>query len=54
MANTDLRYSHKAKLLHILLVAMVTVFPKQQGYSLIHYATKNTCAKYELELLSCC
>ena len=35
MSNTDLSYSHKAELLHSLLVAVVTVLPWQQGYLLI-------------------
>ena len=39
----DLRYSHKAELLHSLLVAMVTV---------LCIATKNICAKYEVKPLS--
>ena len=31
----DLRCSHKAELLHSLLVAMATVLPWQQGYLLL-------------------
>ena len=50
--NMDLRYSHKAELLNRFLVAMVTVFPLQQGYSLMYYVTKDIFAKYELEILS--
>ena len=48
----DLRYSHKAELLHSLLVTMVTVLPCQQGYLIICIGTKNICAKYEVKLLS--
>ena len=49
----DLRYSHKAELLHSLLVDMVKVLPWQQGYLLICIATKkNICAKYEVKLIS--
>ena len=52
MPNMDLRYFHKAELLHILLVAMVTVLPWQQGYLLICIASTNICGKYEVKLLS--
>ena len=52
MPNTDLRYSHKAELLHSLLVAMITVFPWQQGYLLICIASNNIRGKYEVKLLS--
>ena len=52
MPNMDLRYSHKADLLHSFLVSMVTVLPWQQGYLLICIATKNICAKYEVIPLS--
>ena len=52
MPNMDLRYFHKAELLHSLLVAMVTVLPWQQGYLLICIASINICGKYEVKLLS--
>ena len=52
MPNMDLRYSHKAELLHSLLVAMVTVLPWQQGYLLIPIASNNICVKYEVKLFS--
>ena len=52
MPNMDLRYSHKAELLHSLLVAMVTEFPQQQGYLSICIVTKNICVKYEAKPLS--
>ena len=54
MPNMDLRYSHKAELLHSLLLAMVTVLFGNKGYLSIHIVTKNICAKYELKILSCC
>ena len=54
MSYMDLKHLHKADLLHSLLVAMVTKFPQQQGYLSISIAAKNICAKYELEILSCC
>ena len=34
--NMNLKYSYKAELLHDLLVAMVTRFPRQQVYPLLH------------------
>ena len=52
MFLTTLIYSHKAKLLHSLFAAVVTVLPWQQGYQLICIVTKNICANYEVKLLS--
>ena len=50
--NMDLGYSHKAELLHSLLVAMVTVLPWQQCYLFICIASNNICGKYEVKPLS--
>ena len=52
MPNMDLRYSHRAELLHSLLVAVATVFPWQQGYLLICVTSNNICGKYEVKLFS--
>ena len=49
--NMNLKYLQS---LHSLLAAMVTGFPQQQHYPLIHIVTKNIFAKYELKILSCC
>ena len=51
LPNMDLRYSNKAELLHSLLIAMAAVLSWQQGYLIMHTATKNICAKYEVKLL---
>ena len=52
--NMDLRYSHKAELLHSLLVAMVIALHGNKDYLWIQVTTKNICAKYEIEILSYC
>ena len=49
-----LEFFHVVKFLHISFVAMVTVFPWQQGYLLTYITIKNICAKHELEILSFC
>ena len=50
--NMDLRYPHKAELLHSLLVAVITVLPWQQGNLLIRIVSKNIYGKYEVRILS--
>ena len=52
MPNINLKVFYTAKLLHNYLVAMTTLFPYQSGSLLIHIVTTNTCAKYELIVLS--
>ena len=45
--NMDLICSHKAELLHNSLVAMVTVYPYQQGKLVIHTFLKKVSPKLE-------
>ena len=58
MPNMDLRYSHKAELLHSLLVAMVTVFHSNKGYLYFHdvellHRSFVAMVTVELEILPC-